>query len=298
MMAPEMVDVIEGRKFARTEHVNCPVCHESRTPREINVGFGMKASVAECGKCRIAFQTPRPSLDASMAYMNWRWASSDPYVANRDQQRKRAQQQMKYIEMVVDRPTSLLDFGAGAGGFVRAALDAGWRATGVERSESARSRAKELYGVDLLADLQGDKYDVVTMWDVIEHLRDPIEVVSSLRRVLAPGGFLIVETGNYENWLRLSEKDDWGLYLFDHQFYFSPKSLEKMLSAAGLSDCTLLDINHVRPPGLRTSMLSPGSAAVQWYYWLAARRKWPQHGDINIMIASARQPANISGAPH
>jgi len=129
-----IVDVIEGQRFPRSEEVGCYLCGKTRERRRIPVRFGMYAMVAECPDCRIAFQTPRPSPEASVAYMNWRWRSTDSYVGNPISQMQRAMQQVAYVKQYINKPIRLVDFGAGAGSFVRAALDQGWDAQELSRT--------------------------------------------------------------------------------------------------------------------------------------------------------------------
>ena len=171
-------------------------------------------------------------------------------------------------------------------------MDRGWDATGTERSGSAIERAKELYGVDLVKDLDDTRYDVITLWDVVEHLRDPEGIFRMLREHLAPGGYIFVETGNYESWLRLQKGDAWELYLFDHQYYFSPASLSRVLSDAGYTEFQLLKVNRVYPPPLRGVWRNPVSTVRSWLAWAQARIRWPGHGDVNIMVAAARRPTD------
>lgn len=291
-----IVDIIEDRSFQRTDEVGCPLCGAPRQPRRIKVSFGMIAMVAECQECRVAFQTPRPSPEASQAYMNWRWRSSDAYVADKSNQLGRALSQIDLVMSFVQKPQKLLDFGAGAGSFVRAALGKGWDATGIEQSESARQRAKKFYDVELTDELRDGLYDVVTLWDVIEHLREPVLILEEIRDHLVPGGAVFVETGNYENWTRVVEKDKWSLYLFDHQFYFSPSSLERIVSAAGYVDFRLLDVNHVYPWRQRSLIWQPAAFAAGMAQWFRARRKWGMHGDVNVMVAIARKPEDPGGS--
>lgn len=245
--------------------------------------------VAECPYCRIAYQSPRPSPEASLAYMDWRWRSSDDYVGNQNVQLERARRQLGYVSRFTDKPLRLVDFGAGSGSFVRAALDQGWDATGIELSASARARAKEFYNVELREELVEGQYDVATLWDVVEHLRDPREVLGRIRNHLAREGLLFIETGNFENWIRVLEQDRWGLYLFDHQFYFSPTSLKHVLQQAGYNGFRLLPGKRLYPPARREAIAQrPAWAARAWFEWVLARMKWPAHGDINLMVAVAR----------
>lgn len=282
-------DVIEGVSYARLEEPGCPLCGALHASRTIPVSFGMTAAVAECAACRLAYQTPRPSLEASLAYMEMRWRSQDTYVGDPEHQRARAAKQLELLALVAPAGARVLDFGAGIGTFVRAAGAAGWDARGIERSAAARERAARENGVELQADLADapGAFDVVTMWDVVEHLRDPRAVVESLRARLRPGGSMIFETANWESWGRLALGDVWGLFLFDHQYYFSPASLQALLEGAGLGDFRLLPVDEVRLAG-PPSPAEGAAAQAQWAAYLRAAALWPEHATINILVAAAR----------
>ncbi|MBP7051911.1 MAG: class I SAM-dependent methyltransferase [Phycisphaerae bacterium] len=285
-----VVDVIEGQAFPRSEEVGCPICGERRPSRRVAVRYGQVAMVAECPDCRIEFQTPRPSAEASLAYMNWRWRCSDAYVGNAGSQSRRARRQVCYVEKCAGRPARLVDFGAGAGSFVRAALDRGWDATGIETSDSAIARAREFHRVELHKEFPDERYDVATLWDVIEHLRDLQGTLRTVAEHLVDGGMLFIETGNVEHWLRSVEKDRWPLYLLDHQFYFSPSSLEQVLRRAGYDGFRLLRVNHSYPSlSPKRLVQHPLRAVRSWRAWAQARAKWPAHGDIDLMVAVARK---------
>src|ERR1700688_2285559 len=285
-----MTDTIAGVTYERQEQVSCPLCSRAHPARQIAVQFGMKASVAECRDCRIAFQTPRPSIEASFAYMDMRWRSQDAYVADAEQQRARVQRYLGVVRALGVPHPRLLDFGAGIGTFVRAARDEGWDAVGVERSASAVESARGEHSVELNADLSAVEtdFDVITMWDVIEHLRDPRGTVEALRAHLRPGGWLVMETGNWESWGRLLAADAWALYLFDHQYYFSPRSLEEMLSRAGYRDFRVVGGQRSTPP--TSPQAASGVEFDTWKMYQSAVALWPEHASIDIMVAAARNP--------
>lgn len=286
-MDDRVLDVIGGRTFQRTEYVGCPLCGVLRSPRRIDVKFGLTAMVAECPSCHVAFQTPRPSVEASTAYMTRRWSDSDRYVADSDAQTARARKQLRVVHSVRQPPGTLLDFGAGAGAFVAAARDGGWTATGVEQSATAIARARALHAITLSEAVPRGQFDVITLWDVIEHLRDPEHLLSTLRSTLAPRGRIFVETGNYQSWLRLLKGDAWGLYLFDHQYYFTPGSLAALMTRVGFRDFRLLRSFCARVPRLRHARRLGEQPLRVWAKWAEAKIRWPRHGDVNIMIATA-----------
>lgn len=292
MISAPISDQVQGVSFPRGEEINCPLCGAYNPSQLIQARFGMQAMIAECLVCRVAYQSPRPSLEASVAYMNWRWQSSDAYVASKHNQLRRARVQLNLINRQFSQPGRLLDFGSGAGSFVYTACQHGWNAMGVEISASARQRAKLFYNIDLLEEIPKIQFDVVTLWDVIEHLPEPLSTLNQLKGKLAPGGWIILETGNYESWLRLAEKQRWGLYLFDHQFYFSPISLKIMLEKAGYSDFQLLKSNRTNPWTPRFIARRPDLIFSSWKYWWAANKLWSDHSNIHIMLASANKPTH------
>jgi hypothetical protein len=288
----DIVDIIEGHRFSRAKEVGCYLCGEIRKARKIPVLFGMKAMIAECAACRIAFQTPPPSPEASLAYMNWRWRSADAYVADPAIQMERALRQIAFVNQCVKKPATLVDFGAGAGAFVRAAVDQGWEATGIEQSDSARGRARDFFGVDLLSELDSKSYDVATLWDVVEHLRDPAKTLAMIREHLTDDGLVFIETGNFENWRRVLEKDEWELYLFDHQFYLSPTSLKRILGQAGYEGFRQLNRERDLPSLHPKRILQHPSVALRsWMEWGKARLRWPAHGDLRLLVVVAKKAA-------
>lgn len=282
--AEPMVDLIAGGRYPRQESIDCPLCGRRCPPRRFAARYGMQTSVAECANCRLAYQTPRPSEAASLAYMNWRWSSSGRYVTDSPDKRRSAGRKLDHVRSIVPEPGRLLDFGAGSGAFVRACLDAGIDAVGVEQSESAIARALEFYGVRLLDSVPRESFDAITLWDVVEHLRDPAALLAELRACLNPEGALFMTTGNFENWRRIADGDRWGLYLLDHHYYFTPVSLAETARRAGYARFRLLDTRHSMPP-IGRALKRPGWALRAWRAYRQAKRAWPAHGDINIMVA-------------
>jgi len=94
---------------------------------------------------------------------------------------------------------NLLDVGAGTGDFLLAAQKRSWNVFGVEPNSTARTRAKEK-GVTLLKNLEElpeIKFNVITLWHVLEHLPDLNQVIQKLYALLEPNGKLLVAVPNY-----------------------------------------------------------------------------------------------------
>lgn len=133
----------------------------------------------------------------------------------------------------------LLDVGCSNGAFLHAAGRSGWEATGVELEthsfEVARARGLRVHNQDLAScSFPDESFDVVTMWQLIEHLRAPRELLAEIRRVLRPNGVLALSTPNVDSigWWLL--KQEWKAVEPEvHLHLFSSSSLERAVEDAG-----------------------------------------------------------------
>jgi len=136
----------------------------------------------------------------------------------------------------------LLDVGASNGGMVRAARDRGFAAEGVEPSPETCAIAKRAHDIDLHCwdvrhlGLPARTFDVVTMHDVLEHLFEPIEVLRECRRLLAPGGLLVLETPTTDSLDFLVQGIGWAdLSPLEHVNLFSEANAARAVRLAGFS---------------------------------------------------------------
>jgi ubiquinone/menaquinone biosynthesis C-methylase UbiE len=133
----------------------------------------------------------------------------------------------------------LLDIGCATGAFLSAARARYW-VTGTDVSLAACQVAAGRSLPVTVADatrlpFAPDRFDVVTMWDTIEHLADPRTALSEVARVLRPGGTLVLTTGDVQSWCRRLSGRRWHLYtLPEHRYFFSAATLDTLLSQAGL----------------------------------------------------------------
>ena len=137
-------------------------------------------------------------------------------------------------------PPRLHDLGCGTGVFLDEARRAGYRVSGVEVSayaaEQARDRDLEVaVGLVETVPIEPASLDVITMWDVIEHLRDPVAAIRDAARGLKPGGVAALSTGDIASWCARLTGQKWHLFnLPEHLYFFTPRSLALLLESAGL----------------------------------------------------------------
>jgi SAM-dependent methyltransferase len=140
----------------------------------------------------------------------------------------------------------LLDVGCGLGFFLESARTAGWDVYGCDTSpdwvDAANGRldGKRVVCGAVDADTFGDRrFDLITAWDVLEHVFDPVPFLSAIRDLLAPGGVVFLRTPNIRYVLpvyRLRRRlgHDVELGPTNHVVYFDSSSIRRALDAAGL----------------------------------------------------------------
>jgi SAM-dependent methyltransferase len=159
-----------------------------------------------------------------------------------------------------------LDLGSGAGDFTAAMTEAGATAIGVEVAEAALKRARERHaGQDFrLVPLDGPlpfedgSFDLVWASEVIEHVTDTARWLSEVRRVLVPGGRLLVTTPSHGRLrVALGGIEQFSEPLGDHLHLYTKRSLRTLLDEFAF---TQIDVRAVEgPPLLRRSLLASAS---------------------------------------
>lgn len=143
----------------------------------------------------------------------------------------------KLINQYSDGDKTLLDVGAGTGDFMLAAKNRGWHVDGVEPNHDARMRAIEK-GIglsDRIEALPGKKYNIITLWHVLEHLPDLENQILKLVWHLEDEGTLIIAVPNFKSFDANHYKEFWAAYdVPRHLWHFSKAAIEKLFSKHGL----------------------------------------------------------------
>jgi SAM-dependent methyltransferase len=147
----------------------------------------------------------------------------------------------------------LLDIGCGYGFFLKMAEERGWEAVGVDLDPKGIAYSKECLHVNaLLGDLKdvrfpNSSFDLVTLWNVLDHIPDPLDLISEIHRVLKEDGYVFIRTPN-SGWQYLSFRSakilrrlGWGKVFDDqpystfifHQTNFSAPTLRLLFNHSG-----------------------------------------------------------------
>lgn len=205
-----------------------------------SVGYGSHAQIVRCNRCGYIYANPRWSddhlLDAYTA------VEDSTYVEERQGRELTFTRHLEAMEKRIGKANgrSLLDVGAYVGIFVETARNAGWNAMGVEPSNWAAQLAQQdgipvICGTQDSPELADKTFDVITMWDVIEHVDDPSAEMEKAYQMLNPGGWLVVHTMDVDSLAAKLLKSRWPWYMDMHIHYFSQRTMRQMLEKNGYS---------------------------------------------------------------
>ena len=201
-------------------------------------GYGRHHTIVKCQNCGLVYTNPRFTGDEILdSYA----AVEDPlYLEERDGRVLTFERHLRPLEKIKAPPGKLVDVGAYTGVFVEIAAQHGWDAYGVEPSQWAVEQARErglhmIEGTLASPELADATFDVVTMWDVIEHVADPLGELRQADRLLKPGGLLVVHTMDIDSRFARLMGGRWPWLMEMHIYYFSRRTLKHLLEKAGFT---------------------------------------------------------------
>jgi 2-polyprenyl-3-methyl-5-hydroxy-6-metoxy-1,4-benzoquinol methylase len=182
-------------------------------------------------------------------------------------------------------PGSLLDVGCGTGLFLSVARRRGWEPFGIDDSVEATRYAREHFGLEVwtgdFSDFHAEqrRFDAITGWDIIEHARQPLEVLEAMRTRLSPSGVIGLSTPNQRSILDVVAGAFYRLtggaattalekfYIEQHFLYFTPATMSAALERAGFEVAEM----RREVTDLRRLTLTPFMRAVLEALFVAAR---------------------------
>lgn len=216
----------------------CPACGEPapQTLFEATL-FEKPCPIRKCSRCGLVFKAwfPGPEELSSIYSMNYSAFRAPPVPdpADVNSAKQKLDRCARLLSHSPSRRPRLLDVGCGAGGFVRIARSLGYAADGIDpflplgQSDEGLRRASP-------RDLAAQSYDIVVLLNVAEHSTNPVELFDSVRRLLAPGGVLLITCPYGDSLARRFHKDRWGhLALDEHVLFWTQRSLTRLLREVG-----------------------------------------------------------------
>lgn len=242
-------------------------------------------ALRQCDACRHRF-LEIPTADSVEVIYNDHYAGfRDDPVFHRSAVRVLAE----HVRPRVAPPGKLLDVGCGNGEFLAIARDAGYVVDGIDVSASAKQlcgrRGISVRVGDVRAPSQfsaDERFDIITFWDVIEHLPDPHGFLARARELLRPGGYVLVKTPRTSlASVRLSAAVPRlaGALIQTpaHVQFFEKEGLAAMLHRAGFGDATWIAVGGMR------SSVEVGTLRRRVVWW-AVRNARRVAGDGNLLV--------------
>lgn len=177
-----------------------------------------------------------------------KYYSSNSYISHSDQstslidkiyllvKRYSISNKLNLLNSLVERKGKLLDIGAGTGEFLLSAKNASWTIEGVEPNSVARFNSEQK-GIHLHASLtkvSNRKFDVITLWHVLEHLPNLKEQLIAIDNLLVDNGVLIIAVPNFKSYDAQKYKSYWAAYdVPRHFWHFSKQSIIKLFTPMG-----------------------------------------------------------------
>ncbi|HCM76981.1 MAG TPA: hypothetical protein DIS90_11400 [Cytophagales bacterium] len=228
----------------QTEFVkHCPVCGGSNFQDvltcEDHTYSHRQFTIQRCTQCELQLTNPRPDQNSIAQFYQ-----SEEYISHSGKSNslinfiylKARSYTLKWKHGLVTKRKkkgSILDYGCGTGEFLAYMRKQNWETTGVEPSLTARQKANELVPDSVfhrLEDLPESKYDIITLWHVLEHVPKPEELIVKLKLLLKKDGLIFVAVPNHQSYDAKYFKSYWAAYdVPRHFWHFDQNNMELLL---------------------------------------------------------------------
>jgi hypothetical protein len=195
--------------------------------------------VVRCKACGLVYISPRIGGTTILDSV----ASGDDkeYVSQREGRMNTFRENIGILERYSGKKGMLLDVGAAAGFFVKVAKESGWDAIGVEPNGWLAEYGRGEMGQDIRTGtidsvcLAAGSLDAITMWDVLEHMTDPKSAIKKANIMLKKEGIILVCYPDHNSIFSRVLGRRWWFFLSHHLYYFTPKTIERMLNEEGFN---------------------------------------------------------------
>jgi 2-polyprenyl-3-methyl-5-hydroxy-6-metoxy-1,4-benzoquinol methylase len=247
---------------------NCPICSKTeltlfKTVKDHSVS-NEKFNITMCKDCGFKFTNPIPTEDTIGKYYQ-----SENYISHSDTNkgivnklyhivRKQALKSKVNLINSISKKGSILDVGCGTGYFLKACQENGWTVTGMEPDATARSHAEKntnhTIHTNLFSVVESEKFNVITMWHVLEHVHKLNQSIQHIHKLLVSKGKIIIAVPNIKSYDSIIYSEYWAaLDVPRHLYHFTEKDIDNLLTTHGF---TKEKINPMLFDSFYVSMLS------------------------------------------
>ena len=231
----------------------CRFCHDQDIKTFLP---GEKFKLLKCQRCGIISTSPFPSEKDLMTFNENRYGQKSnwqEYLSRLPLFLKRAKKIIVEIQKFKKRG-KFLDIGCGFGLLLKAAKEQGFDVLGIEKEIERAKIAKEKFNLQVLAkefnqiQLSKSSFDVISCFDVLEHIPEPKKFLKTVGKLLKKNGLLVIQSPNIESVMARTTGVQWNwLLLPNHLWHFTPKTLSTLLTNNGfeiLKSKTLDDLSE------------------------------------------------------
>lgn len=216
----------------------CPICGSINIKR-------VSIETAGCKDCGLQFITGLKSEAYYNQIYNRKYFNGDVYNNYLEEEEYRCRifrSKIKLIRQYLPDDGTVLDVGCGMGFFLKEMQSKGYEVRGLDISDYAAGIASDklntgIVSTNLLnASFIPEQFSIVTFWDVLEHINNPVESLKEVSRIIKQDGVLIIETLNISSLTARILKEKWPLYFPPyHLYYYNKKSISGLLEKTGFT---------------------------------------------------------------
>ena len=221
----------------------CPICNKEDIAALLHTKdyslTGEDFQIIQCANCSLEYTDPAPSKQDIVPYYNFpsyiSHTDTKEGIVNQIYHKVRNHtltQKTNWVQsLFTGHKGQLLEVGAGTGAFAHSMFKKGWKVTALEPDAASRQKALDNYDINLLPiealyQLEPAKYEVITLWHVLEHVHDLHAYMKTFHSLLKPNGRLIIAVPNYTSYDAGFYKNYWAAYdVPRHLYHFSPLSM-------------------------------------------------------------------------
>jgi radical SAM protein with 4Fe4S-binding SPASM domain len=272
--------------YDKVEEVNCSLCGEPPPFESVPIFNKFNFPYFSCPKCTLIYPSPRPKEH----YINEQYKSGrfskffhKVYLPSADYRMKTIF--LERVENIIKPRVpsgKILDIGCSSGHFLKVADNHGYDVFGIEPNPEMVLFAKQILGLQNIKNgmftdgmYPSNYFDVITLWDVLEHVVDPNKLLQAAKNILKPGGWIFAYTENIDSFNVFISKSDSEMIAADvHIRHYSPKTFKIEFEKAGFAVREVmthgLDIQHLKT----TMTVNPDKYPSELNYLLSNENKF------------------------